>query len=73
MFHDAAVRAASGQSNPWPSGLRVKRVTGTDDVWEMTWKFKNPDGRATWQWVRIDGEPGIRWRRVGSHTILGDP
>lgn len=27
-------------------GLRIKRVQGTTDVWELTWA---PDGRATWQ------------------------
>lgn len=72
-FHDAAVRAARGEDNPWPSGLRVKRVEGTRGVWEMTWKFRNPDGQATWQWDEIDGEAGILWRRVGSHGVFESP
>jgi len=38
----------------------------------MTWSMNNPDGRATWEWVKIDGEDGIRWRRVGKHDVLGD-
>jgi hypothetical protein len=32
--------------------------------------MKDPDGRATWEWVEIDGEPAIRWRRVGDHGVL---
>lgn len=53
-------------------GLRVKRVQGSDHVWEMTWA---PDGRATWEYgdeVR-EGEPHIIWRRVGSHDIFRSP
>lgn len=60
-------------SNPWPAKLRVKGVKGAPGVWEMTWSFKDPDGRATFEWVRVDGEPAIRWRRVGSHAIFKDP
>jgi hypothetical protein len=53
-------------------GLRVKRVQKTSNVWELTWA---PDGRATWQYgpeVR-EGEPHVRWRRVGTHDIFRDP
>lgn len=53
--------------------MRVKKMAGTKDIWEMTWSMRNPDGRATWQWVEIDGEPGIRWRRLGDHTIFNAP
>jgi len=28
------------------AGLRVKRIRGAADLWELTWA---PDGRATWQ------------------------
>jgi hypothetical protein len=42
-------------------------------VWEMPWSFAGPDGRATSEWVTIDAEPAIRWRRVGSHAIFSDP
>lgn len=41
-----------------PPGLRVKRMQGTDDVWELTFA---PDGRATFRYgpeVR-PGEPHI--------------
>jgi hypothetical protein len=52
--------------------LRVKRVQGTPDVWEMTWA---PDGRATFSYGDeiIDGEPHIIWRRVGTHDIFRRP
>ncbi len=53
-------------------GLRVKRVQGTGDIFELTWE---KDGRATFQYrdeVR-PGETHIIWRRVGTHDILGRP
>jgi hypothetical protein len=39
----------------------------------MTWSFSGPDGRATFEWIQIGSEPGIRWRRIGSHAIFGEP
>ena len=53
--------------------MRVGKLEGTAGIWEMTWSKANPDGRATWEWVTIDGEAGIRWRRVGDHGIFKDP
>jgi hypothetical protein len=73
QFHAAAVRAAAGEANPWPVGLRVKKAQGASGVWEMTWSMDNPDGRATWEWAEIDGEPAVRWRRIGTHRIFADP
>jgi hypothetical protein len=67
------VRAVAGEADPWHNSLRVKRVVGAPDVWEMTWSWSEPDGRATWEWVEIAGEPGIRWRRVGTHAIFRSP
>jgi hypothetical protein len=57
---------------PFRPGLRVKRVQGTHDVWEMTWA---PDGRATWQYgpEQRPGEPHIIWRRIGTHDIFRVP
>ncbi len=72
-FGEAAERAAGGEANPWPAGLRVKKVQGKSGVWEMTWSKDNPDGRATWEWTEIDGEPAVRWRRIGTHRIFADP
>ena len=42
-------------------------------VWEMTWSFAGPDGRATFEWATSDGEPVVRWRRIGGHEIFGQP
>jgi len=54
------------------SGLRVKRVQGHADVYEMTWA---PDGRATFNYGadRRVGERHIVWRRIGGHDILTNP
>jgi hypothetical protein len=54
------------------SGLRVKRVQSTADVWEMKWA---PDGRATWQYgdERKPGEQHVIWRRIGTHSIFREP
>ena len=57
---------------PFRSGLRVKRVQGTSDLWEMTWA---PDGRATWQYgpPKRPGEPHVIWRRVGTDEVFRAP
>jgi hypothetical protein len=48
----------------------------------MTWSFSGPDGRATWQWTTVEIRkgrktvgryPAVLWRRVGGHSIFGDP
>jgi hypothetical protein len=57
----------------WPAHLRMKPVRGVRGVWEMTWSFTGPDGRATFQFVTIRGEPGILWRRIGGHEIFREP
>lgn len=57
----------------WPGSLRVRRMTSTKGIWEMTWSFNGPDGRATFEFVDIDGETGVRWRRVGHHEIYRAP
>lgn len=73
QFVPAAERIAAEPGTPWPKGLRVKRVQGAPGVWEMTWSFAGPDGRATFEWIGVDGEPAIRWRRVGAHAIFSEP
>ncbi len=62
----------------WPASLRVKSVVNAPEVFEMTWSFSGPDGRATWQWTTIitgDGvsAPVVRWRRLGGHKIFREP
>jgi len=65
----AALRAKPPK---FPPQLRVKRVQGAPDVWELTFA---PDGRATFSYgsAQIPGEPHIVWRRIGDHSILNQP
>lgn len=72
-FVPALQRRRLEPASPWPRGLRIRRVEAAPGVWELTWSFSGPDGRATFEWVTIDGEPGIRWRRIGGHAIFGEP
>lgn len=66
----AAQRAAAGKDKPWPKGMRIKPIQGAPGIWELTWSMKDPDGRATWEWVQVEGQVAIRWRRVGDHAVL---
>ena len=70
-FHPACERRRADPTSAWPTSLRVKDVEGAPGIWEMTWSFAGPDGRATFEWIEIRGEPGIRWRRIGGHAIFG--
>jgi hypothetical protein len=57
----------------WPAELRIKRLRRILGVWEMTWSFSGPDGRATFEFIAIEGELGILWRRIGDHRIFMRP
>lgn len=61
----------------WPPRFRaesrVKDVKGAPGIWEMTWHFKRPDGRATFQWGKVDGATAVVWRRCGGHNIFKQP
>ena len=72
-FNPACERRRADPAAAWPKKLRVKSVEGAAGIWEMTWSFSGPDGRATFEWIEIGGEPAIRWRRVGNHEVLGEP
>jgi hypothetical protein len=72
-FSPAADRYAAKPSSEWPARLRVKSVQGTHRIFEMTWSFAGPDGRATFELVTVDGELRVRWRRVGGHQIFRRP
>jgi hypothetical protein len=72
-FVPACDRFAINPAAKWPASLRVKDVEGAPGIWEMTWSFSGPDGRATFEWVQIDGSLGVRWRRIGSHSIFKSP
>lgn len=57
----------------WPASLRVSRMVSAPGIWEMTWSFASPDGRATFELVRAEGEIRVRWRRIGDHSIYQAP
>jgi hypothetical protein len=57
----------------WPAALRVWRMKGTSGIWEMTWSFASPDGRATFEFIRRGDELICRWRRIGDHSVFKDP
>jgi hypothetical protein len=69
----ACDRYAADSSASWPASLRVKDVEGAPGIFEMTWSFAGPDGRATFEWTAIEGALGLRWRRIGGHRILKEP
>jgi hypothetical protein len=70
---DALLADPTNPSAAWPASLRVKSVQGASGVWEMTWSFASPDGRATFELVTVDGELRVRWRRVGDHDVCKNP
>lgn len=57
---------------PFRKGLRIKGVQGAKGIFEITWA---PNGRATFQYgpERIQGEPHIIWRPIGTHEIFNSP
>jgi hypothetical protein len=58
-------------SGSFRSGLRVKRVGGTDAIFEMSWA---PDGRATFEYGTGQGEGAhVIWRRIGRHDVFRRP
>lgn len=67
----------SGEQVGWPKGLRVRAVEAAPGVFEMTWSFSGPDGRATWERTTVEvGDtsfPAVRWRRIGGHAIFKNP
>jgi hypothetical protein len=55
-----------------PNSLRIKRVQGTKDIWEMSF---SGDGRATFRYgtEAMPGETHVQWLRIGGHEILSRP
>ena len=78
-FNDACDRfVVSNDPSSWPARLRVKSVVNAPGVFEMTWSFGGPDGRATWEWTSVTDAQGaqhraVRWRRLGDLKIFQDP
>ena len=72
-FNEACDRIATDPASGFPASLRVRDVENAPGILEITWSFSGPDGRATFEWVTIDGTRGVRWRRIGGHAIFGKP
>jgi len=69
-FVAACDRYAADPSASWPASQRVKDVEGAPGLFEMTWSFAGPDGRATFEWTAIEGARSLRWRRIGGHRAF---
>lgn len=73
-FHAAAESYVAGRGAfRWPAALRVKPMVSARGIWEMTWSFSGPDGRATFEFVTYDDGIRVRWRRIGTHKIYKKP
>ncbi|MEP7378229.1 MAG: hypothetical protein ABI725_01560 [Chloroflexota bacterium] len=72
-FVEACDRYAANPASGWPASLRVKDVEGAPGVCEVTFNFSGPDLRATFEWIQIDRELAVRWRRIGGHRIFKNP
>lgn len=72
-FVPACDAFAAEPTTPWPASLRIKAVRAATGVREMTWSFASPDGRATFEFVTVDGGVRVRWRRVGDHDVFKNP
>lgn len=80
-FSATCDRFVEDPSSSWPGTLRVKKIENAKGVFEMTWSFSGPDGRATWEWTTVETiengrtvrHPAVRWRRIGTHRIFNSP
>lgn len=72
-FHPACERRTDNPSAAWPKSLRVRQLAGAPGIYEMTWSFSGPDGRATFEWLAAEDGPRVRWRRAGGHEIFDKP
>lgn len=69
----AEEQSKGGGGHRWPATLRVHPMKSARGVWEMTWSFASPDGRATFEFVTDDRGMLLRWRRIGDHSIYRQP
>jgi hypothetical protein len=56
---------------PWPGNLRIHMLSNTS-IWSMTWHYRRPDGRATFQFVESGSVTRVLWRRIGGHEIYDE-
>lgn len=73
LINEAYARRGDRPLPLWPASLRVRRMSNTPGVWELTWSFSGPDGRATFALIDVDGEVVLKWRRIGNHDIFRNP
>ena len=80
MFHERLGGFSAGcdtwlnngaKPHPWPGNLRVHMLSNTD-LWSMTWHYRRPDGRATFQFIETGDSTKVRWRRIGGHEIYDE-
>ena len=64
--------AVNPSGHRWPTDFRVKKRKNEPGIWEMTWSFSGPDGRATFEFEMVEFEMRLIWRRIGSHEIYND-
>lgn len=57
----------------WPTTLRFERVRSAKNVCAITWSFKRPDGRATFEFEQVDNIWYCVWRRIGDHSVYDRP
>ena len=69
----AATGGTGVRAYRWPAALRVSPMKSAAGVWEMTWSFASPDGRATFEFARDDQGMMLRWRRIGDHKVYKSP
>ncbi len=68
-FRTDLLAIETGRLTWFRTGLRVKKIRGVSDNWEMTW---SPGGRATFAFGNpvVEGKIHIVWLRIGGHEIL---
>jgi hypothetical protein len=70
---DFAEASAKDGGYRWPAALRVKPMKSAPGIWEMTWSFASPDGRATFEFISDQAGMMLRWRRLGDHSVYDRP
>lgn len=73
QINEAYAQRGNQQLPRWPASLQVRRMSDTPGVWELTWSFSGPDGRATFALITVDNEVVLKWRRIGDHGIFSRP
>lgn len=72
-INDAYARRGNAPLPVWPARLWIKPIVDAPGIWELTWSFSGPDGRATFELFSAEDETGIFWRRIGTHRVFRDP